>query len=134
MSNHQHAKFISAVFITFSGNCKKALTFYQTCFGGHLHFQTFEKQLLGYTEVPVISGSLISEKIIIHGSDMVNNEGRKLGNYLSIYLQCKNPSIRKIIASKLLAQKEHPYITNNNEPKLIEITDAYDVSWILGVD
>lgn len=39
-------KVTSAIFITFSGNCIKALKFYQSCFGGTLRFETFEKELL----------------------------------------------------------------------------------------
>ena len=74
---------MSAVFITFSGNCRKALTFYQGCFGGTLRLETFGEALDGYPETPVISGSLVSDRVVIHGSDLVHNEGRTLGNYIS---------------------------------------------------
>ncbi len=140
-----HDKLISAVFITFSGNCKKALSFYQTCFGGLLQFEIFEKEIQGYTEMPVVSGSLISDRIIIHGSDLVHNEGRKLGNYMSIFLQCKNTNERKELIEAIMIMPP----TNNNgsthdsfiatksklytDQKLIEITDAFDVRWILGI-
>src|SRR4051794_34025628 len=87
----------SGIFITFSGNCKKALTFYQTCFGGELHFETFDEELQGYTETPVIHGSLVADGIVIHGSDLVHNDGRKIGNYLSIFLPCKNFDDRKML-------------------------------------
>ena len=83
-------KLVNGVFITFAGNCKKALTFYQTCFGGTLHFETFAQELRGYKEKPVIIGSLVANSIVIHGSDLVHNEGRKIGNYISIFLPFKN--------------------------------------------
>jgi PhnB protein len=128
-----HDKLISAIFITFSGNCKKALAFYQTCFGGLLQFETFEKEVKGYTEMPVVSGSLVSDSIIIHGSDLVHNEGRKLGNYISIFLHCKNSYDRKELIEKLEFD-HHNYLQNNyDDQKLIEVTDAFDVRWILGV-
>src|SRR4051794_10531243 len=95
MIEHTSGKLVSAIFITFSGNCRRAFTFYQTCFGGTLQFETFEKELQGYTEIPVVSGSLISDSIIILGSDLVHNEGRTLGNYISIFLHCKNTYDRK---------------------------------------
>ena len=80
MDEHNN-KVTSAIFITFSGNCIKALRFYQSCFGGTLQFETFGKELLQeYTEIPVVSGSLVSDGIIIHGSDLVHEEGRKIGN------------------------------------------------------
>jgi uncharacterized glyoxalase superfamily protein PhnB len=133
MIAHDHDKLISAVFITFSGNCKKALSFYQSCFGGVLQFKTFEKELQGYTEMPVVSGSLVSDKIIIHGSDLVHNEGRKLGNYISIFLHCKNIYERKELIEKLEFDKENGLVNNHDDQKLVELTDRFDVRWILGV-
>ena len=45
----------NGIFITFSGNCKAALTIYQACFGGVLHFKTFDDELDGYHEKPVMN-------------------------------------------------------------------------------
>lgn len=126
-------KSTSGIFITFSGNCKKALTFYQTCFGGKLHFEIFDKELQGYKEKPVISGSLVADSIVIHGSDLVHNEGRKIGNYISVFLPCKNAADRKILIEKLESHSNGLSASNYEEQKLIEVTDAFDVRWILGV-
>lgn len=125
-------QFVSAVFLTFSGNCKEALTFYQTCFGGTLRFETFEKQLPGYTEMPVVSGSLVADAISIHGSDLVHNEGRILGNYMAIFIQCTAIDARRALIEKLEFNKKVSS-ASNDEGKLIEITDAFDVRWILYV-
>ena len=126
-------KLTNGVFITFAGNCKKALTFYQTCFGGKLHFETFAQELQGYKEKPVISGSLIADRIVIHGSDLVHNEGRKIGNYLSVFLPFKNAADRMVLIDKLsISHKELP-TTNDTDQKLVEITDTFDVRWILGI-
>jgi PhnB protein len=132
MIDHNHDRLTSAVFITFSGNCKKALNFYQSCFGGQLQFESFEKEVSGYIEIPVVSGSLVSDRIIIHGSDLVHNEGRKIGNYISIFLYCKNPYDRKELIEKLGSDKKD-VVNNNDDQKLIEVTDAFDVRWILGI-
>ena len=123
----------SGLFITFSGNCKKALTFYQACFGGTLHFETFGQELNGYTEMPVISGSLISDSIVIHGSDLVHNEGRKIGNYLSIYLPCKNADARKVLVKTLQSDKKSLFTMDYEEQRLIEVIDDFDVRWVLGI-
>lgn len=133
MTRHINDKLISGIFITFSGNCKKALTFYQTCFGGTLQFETFEKELQGYPEMPVVSGSLFSDNILIHGSDLVHNEGRKLGNYISIFLHCKTRADRTELIEKLESNKKNPFHKDQDQSdqKLIEITDAFDVRWIL---
>ena len=124
--------FVSAVFLTFSGNCREALTFYQTCFGGTLRLEIFEKQLQGCVEKPVISGSLVSNTVVIHGSDLVHNEGRILGNHIAIFIQCSNMETRKALTEKLDAHKKVPF-TGNLDEKIIEITDAFDVRWMLYV-
>jgi len=129
----KNGKLVSAIFITFSGNCKKALSFYQTCFGGQLQFETFEKELQGYKEMPVISGSLISDRIIIHGSDLVHNEGRKLGNYIAVFLYCKSTLDRRELIKKLEFDKRNLFVADYDHQKLIEITDVFDVKWVLGV-
>lgn len=121
------------IFITFSGNCKKALTFYQTCFGGTLSFETFDKELRGYTETPIIHGSLVSDIIVIHGSDLVHNEGRKIGNYLSIFLPCKNTDDRKMLIEKLGSGARDIATQNDEEDRLIEVMDAFDVRWVFGL-
>lgn len=133
MGDPGHDKFVSAIFITFSGNCRKALTYYQTCFGGTLQFETFEKELQGYTEMPVVSGSLVSDNIIIYGSDLVHDEGRRLGNYISIFLHCKNIYDRQTLIEKLKFDKQDPLVKIDDHQKLVEITDAFDVRWMLGV-
>lgn len=123
---------MSAVFITFSGNCKKALTFYQSCFGGVLRVKSFEKELHANKEI-VVSGSLLAEGITIHGSDLVHNEGRKLGNYISIFLGCKDTNERKELIEKLAGTKKNLFVGNHDDQKLIELTDPFDVRWVLGV-
>jgi PhnB protein len=120
------------IFITFSGNCKKALTFYQGCFGGTLHFETFDEELHGYPEILVVTGSLVSDSIVIHGSDLVHNEGRKIGNYLSVFLPCKDADNREMLIKKLGADNKDVSAANYEE-QLIEVTDAFDVRWVLGI-
>src|SRR5690606_30166236 len=126
-------KRVSAVFITFSGNCRKALTFYQACFGGTLHLDTFEGELIGYADKPVVCGSLASDRIVIWGSDLVHDEGRTLGNYMSIFLQCETPGDRRVLIDKLTAANAKPTIGENNEDALMELVDAFDVPWVLDI-
>lgn len=123
----------SGIFITFSGNCKEALMLYQACFGGNLHFETFEKELDGYAGNPVIRGSLVSAGIVIHGSDLVHDEGRKIGNYLSVFFPCKNAGHRNKLLAKLNPAIAGPGTRDDENQQLIEVTDAFDVRWVLGI-
>ena len=123
-------KIASAFYITFSGTCKKALTLYQTCFGGDLHFDVFDKSIVGIEELPVISGFLVSDKITIYGSDLVHNEGRRVGNFMAVYVHCKDSKERFNYLQKL---SNNHFSKNHSEQKLIEITDAFEVRWIFGI-
>lgn len=128
---HTQAKIKSAFFITFSGDCKKALSLYQSCFGGKLYFDTFEETLAVMEESPVISGSLISDKMTMYGSDLVHNEGRRVGNFISIYIHC-NDSDERCFYLKKLDKNQDDYAELRSQ-KLIEITDAFDVRWVFGI-
>ncbi|SKB34951.1 VOC family protein [Daejeonella lutea] len=122
-------KLTGGIFITFAGNCRKALTFYQGCFGGTLEFETFDQPLKGFTEKPVISGLLVSENLVIHGSDLVHDEGRRIGNYLSVFLPCKSADDRRVIAGKLRGA----FGAYNEDERLIEVVDRFEVRWVLGI-
>ncbi len=122
----------SGIFITFSGNCRAALTFYQACFGGTLHFDMFDQPLQGYAETPVVSATLVSERIVIYGSDLVHNEGRKLGNYLAVFMPCQDTVERAELITRLTSRKNKKEDRNTMD-KFIEVTDLFNVRWVLGV-
>jgi|SRR5690606_35281408 len=123
----------SGIFITFSGNCKEALILYQACFGGNLHFETFDEEVDGYAGNPVIMGSLVSDSIVIHGSDLVHDEGRKIGNYLSVFLLCKNAAHRNTLLAKLNSDVAGVGAADDENQQLIEVIDAFNVRWVLGI-
>lgn len=126
-------KIKSAFFITFSGDCKKALTLYQNCFGGVVHFNTFDEPIDGIEELPVVSGSLVCEKVTIYGSDLVHNEGRRVGNFISIYIHCNDCNERFIYLKKLNNTLQDCSPLKYVDQKLIEITDPFDVRWVFGI-
>lgn len=123
----------SAIFITFSGNCRQALKFYQTCFGGLLQLDFLEQALPGFKQAPLVSGHLKSERVDIYGSDLVHDEGRKIGNYIAIYISCWSDEDRYTLIKKL----EMGTTKRNRKPstalRLVEITDVFGVNWVLGV-
>ncbi|WP_183044024.1 VOC family protein [Sphingobacterium siyangense] len=122
----------SGIFITFSGNCRAALTFYQTCFGGTLHFDMFDEPLQGCAEMPVVSATLISERVTIYGSDLVHNEGRRVGNYVAVFLPCRDISERGELIERLTSQQKRR-IDFDKQQKFIEVTDLFNVRWVLGI-
>ena len=131
MSASSGNPFVSAFFLTFSGNCKEALTFYQSCFGGTLQFNYFEGLRAGANK-PVVNGSLISDVISIHGSDLVHNEGRITGNHMAILISCTDLEVRRALVETLAFNKELDLVEKFDD-KLIEVIDAFDIRWVLYV-
>lgn len=124
----------SGVFISFPGNCREALTFYQRCFGGTLYLQNTNEIIYGRTAAPLVCGSLISDTVVIYGSDLLHDDGRKIGNYISVFLLCNGLEDRKLVLSRLMngtddALRDRTDVTD----ALVEVTDPFDVRWILGV-
>ncbi|MBD1426024.1 VOC family protein [Sphingobacterium arenae] len=126
-------KCASAVFITFSGNCREALAFYQTCFGGSLLLEPFETEWQGHPEKPIVIGSLFSDSITIYGSDLVYNEGRKVGNYMAVFLHCKTVGERQSLIEKLGSGTAYSATVDQEGQKLVEIIDMFEVRWILAM-
>lgn len=131
MHEHDVGSYKSGVFITFSGDCKVALRFYQTCFGGELNFDYFENAADDFPGTPVIIGTLTSERIIIYGSDLVHDEGRKIGNHISVFLPCKHLDERTALMEKLGPVRTLPL--KHLEQSLVEVRDAFNINWILGI-
>ena len=125
-------KIRSAFFITFNGNCKRALTLYQSCFGGKLVFENLTPSM-GLTEIPVVSGCLVSEGIIIYGSDLGHDEGRRPGNHMAFYIHCSSVKERLSLIKKIDSCERYSTYEALGRQKLIEVTDAFGVVWIFGI-
>ncbi len=132
MTSPSALKYMSAVFITFSGNCQQALKFYQSCFGGLLQLDVFEQALPGYAQMPLVSGCLRSAKVVIRASDLVHHEGRIIGNYMAIYIHCDDEADRFALIKKLELGKKNRSGKPNATAKLVEIIDVFGVRWVLG--
>lgn len=82
-------------YLTFSGNCREAMTFYKECLGGTLNLQAIGDSPLS-EEMPekmrncILHATLINGPLVLMGSDMVADEGLTRGNAVSLLLQCSS--------------------------------------------
>jgi PhnB protein len=82
-------------YLTFQGNCREAMTFYQECLGGKLFFQTIGESPLG-NKLPddmkqyILNATLINGNLNIVASDMVPESGLLNGNSVSLLLCCSS--------------------------------------------
>lgn len=123
----------SAVFITFSGNCRQAFTSYHACFGGDLQMETFEQEVEGFLEKPVVKAVLTSSKLVLYGSDMVHNEGRRIGNYMAVLVSCASEQERLHYLEQLCVESSNHQPISNTGQALVEMVDRFDVRWMFAL-
>jgi PhnB protein len=82
-------------YLTFNGNCREAMTFYQKCLGGKLVFQTIDESRLS-KKMPkkmkdcILHATLSNADLLLMGSDMVSENGLIKGNAVSLSLNCSS--------------------------------------------
>jgi PhnB protein len=91
-------------YLNFNGNCREAMTYYQSVFGGELTMQT-----IGETPMPCPAGMenqimhsmLVADGVILMGSDMVGPDGFKQGNTVTMSLNCNSEEEINTLFNKL---------------------------------
>ncbi|WP_163380617.1 VOC family protein [Cyclobacterium sp. SYSU L10401] len=94
-------------YLGFDGNCREAMAFYQTCFGGELQFQTFEESPMecpSGKEGQILHSSLTGDNFLFMATDMTPPDGFKSGSEISLAISFDTESeIRKVYV--LLSQQ-----------------------------
>ena len=125
-------------YLTFSGNCREAMTFYQKCLGGELTFQTVGESPLA-EKMPekmkncILHSTLINGSILLMGSDMVSEEGLLKGNSVSLVLTCKSEKEIRACYRKLSQDGEQTQPLENTFWNALfgGLTDKYGNTWML---
>ncbi|TLV03208.1 VOC family protein [Dyadobacter luticola] len=124
-------------FLTFNGNCKEAMRFYQSCFGGELHFRYLGEAPYG-RDLPqemkelVLHASLVSEHVRLFASDMPGDDGLSKGNSISLLINMAQNDQLKSVFSKLSKKGEvtAPLSKNASRGQWATLKDRYAVQWI----
>jgi PhnB protein len=82
-------------YITFEGQCRDAMTFYQECLGGELDLMVIEEspmtdQFPLSMQKCILHASLTKDAMTILGSDMAGPEGVVSGNNVTLSLSCSS--------------------------------------------
>lgn len=114
-------------FITFNGNCREAMTFYQSCFGGELHFSCLGEAPGGHgfpTEMQqlVVHATLRSEHIQLYASDLAGEDGLQSGNQVSLFC----PAAPDGLIQRLSSEGK----TIDQSGSWATVTDKFGVMWI----
>lgn len=124
-------------YLTFNGNCREAMTFYQACLGGKLNFQTVgespqSENLPDKMKNCILLASLKSTYIQILATDMVPDTGLSKGNSISLLLSCPDDATLLSILYQLKSEERYSVPTTTHEGGLFaQIQDKFGVHWIL---
>ena len=125
-------------YLTFSGNCREAMTFYQECLGGELVFQTVGESPLS-DQMPkqmkdcILHATLTKGNLILMGSDMVPESGLVKGNSVSLSINCDSEEETKKLYKKLSkgGKADHPLEDTFWGALFGDLTDKFGNHWLL---
>lgn len=124
-------------YLTFNGNCREAMEFYQECVGGELRFQTLgespkTEKLPKHMKEYIVQASLKKDKLVLMGTDMANEELLR-GNSISILLNCEDKERIKAYYQNLEVggKPTHPLQETHWGNLFGGLTDKYGNHWLL---
>ncbi len=123
-------------YLTFNGNCKEVMEFYQECLGGELHFQTLgespkTEKLPEHMKAYIVQASLKKENLVLMGTDMADEEVLR-GNSVSILLDCNDEGQIKTYYQNLGTggKATHPLQETHWGELFGGLTDKYGNQWL----
>jgi PhnB protein len=125
-------------YLTFHGNCREAMLFYQDCLGGTLTFQTLEESPLAekmphQMKACILHSMLKTDSFTMIGSDMTPESGIIKGNAVSLLLDCSSEEeIRKAFHKLSKEGKVNHHLEMTFWGALFgDLTDKFGNNWML---
>lgn len=125
-------------YLTFSGNCREAMIFYQDCLGGELVFQTVGESPLSDTMPAkmkncILHSMLTKNSLVLMGTDIVDENGYKKGNTVSLMLDCDSEEEIETSYKKLSAggTQTQPVALSFWGALFGGLTDKFGNHWLL---
>lgn len=125
-------------YLTFNGNCREAMLFYQECLGGELDLQTIgdsplAERLPDHMKQQVLQATLINQRLVLMGTDMVQDRGLVKGNSVSLLLNCSSKEELRNYYRRLSAggTATHPVASNHFGGWFGDLVDKYGNQWLL---
>ena len=122
-------------YLSFSGNCREAMSFYKECLGGELTLQTVaESPMAGQMPAEmgqhIMHSSLTSGGITVMAADMNNNF--TTGNAIHLCIVCDNEEQLNTYFNKLSegGKVNHP-VEKFFAGTIGDFTDKFGINWML---
>lgn len=125
------------VYLTFNGNCREAMLFYNNCLGGILTIQTvaespMAEQWPANMQQDILHASLEKDELVLLGSDIGGTDGLVQGNTISLALHCSSREEIEHYFTRLSdgGKVTHPLHTFYNGT-IGALTDKFGMNWVL---
>jgi len=129
-------------YLTFNGNCREAMLFYQRCLGtgkeDELYLQTLAgspgtKELPANLQQYVVHATLKTDKLVLMATDLVPEEGLKTGNRISLMVECTDEQELRELYERLSEKgiRNYPPDYTANGALFGGLTDRYGHQWLL---
>jgi len=125
-------------YLTFNGNCREAMTFYQACLGGELSLQTIEgspfaDKMPDEMKACILHATLTKGQWVLMASDMVGEQGLIKGNSVSLMLNCSSETEIRAYYARLCegGQATHPLEITFWGALFGDLTDKWGNQWLL---
>jgi PhnB protein len=125
-------------YLTFGGNCREAMSFYQKVLGGELRLQSVGESPMA-DRIPeemkscILHAMLTSDRLVLMASDMVGEKGLLKGNSVSLMLSCTSREEAESCYSKLSegGEQTYPLETTFWGALFGGLTDRFGHHWLL---
>jgi PhnB protein len=128
-------------YLTFNGNCREAMNFYNDCLEGVLYFQTIGDSPLAdkmpaQMKAYILHSTITKGALVLMGSDMVSNAGLQKGNAVSLMLACDSEATIENYYASLSegGQQDHPLEHTFFGSIMGDLTDKFGNHWLLNFD
>ena len=128
-------------YLTFNGNCRQAMAFYQECLGGTLKFQSVSEAPLG-KDLPlpmkncILHAVLKSDHLQLAATDITVENGIQQGNSVSLFLKCASAAQANSVYRKLShsGTQTQPIATTAHKGLCGNLTDQFGHHWLIHFD
>ncbi|KQM75937.1 glyoxalase [Pedobacter sp. Leaf216] len=128
-------------YLTFNGNCREAMTFYQHCLGGELSFETIGEsehadKMPNHMKRSIMHAVLAKDELVIMATDMVEERGLIRGNAIAMMLSCSSEEEARSFYNKLSTggQPSHPLEVTFLGALFGDLTDRFGNTWLINYD
>lgn len=125
-------------YLSFNGNCREAMLFYQHCLGGRLRFQSIGESLStakmpGKMRDCVLHCTLTNDSVVLMGTDIVMDDGLIRGNAASMMLHCNTEKELRNRFKKLAVggRAIQPPVRTFEGALFGNLTDKFGNNWLL---